>query len=277
MPRVRVADGIHLPYVAQGERSGVPLLLVHAIGESWRSWSRVLPLLPDSIRAYAVTMRGHAGADAPPDGYSVGDGVRDLVAFLDVVGVAQAVVAGTSSGGLVAQRLAVDHPSRVAGLALVGAPRTLRGVSVPSWVTGASVLTDPVPEDFVRDSLESFWSGQPIPPDFVDALVQDGCRAPAHVWRAVLVGLLAEPAPTEAGRITVPTVVLWGERDEVLARADQEAMAAAIPGARLVTYPDTGHLVLFERPDDVARELARLIAGRAAGGRGLPRSGRVSP
>lgn len=262
--RARLSGGVHLPYVVQGDTSGTPVLLVHAVGESWRSWSRVLPLLPAGIRAYAVTMRGHAGADAPPDGYGVADGARDLVAFLDAVGVDRAVVAGTSSGGLVAQRLAVDHPNRVAGLALVGAPRTLRGAAAPSWVTDASALGDPVPEDFVRDSIESFWAGRPVPADLLDALVHDGTMAPAHVWRAVLAGLLAEPAPTELGRITVPTVVLWGERDEVLARAEQEAMVAAIPGARLVTYADTGHLVLLERPDDVARELARLLGETGA-------------
>lgn len=250
---------MRLPYVVQGAPDGVPVVLVHAVGESWRSWERLLPLLPEHLRTYAVTMRGHGDADKPPDGYDVATMAADVVELLDTVGVQRAVLAGTSSGGLVAQQVAVSRPERVSGLLLVGSPRSLRDVPAPSWVTDAEALTDPVGEDFVRESVEGFWAGREIPRDFLEHMVEDGLRVPAHVWRAALAGLLAAPPPTDEATIAVPTVLLWGERDEVLPRADQEAMVSAIPGARLVVFPDTGHLVLWERPEDVARELRVLV------------------
>lgn len=250
---------MRLPYVVQGAPDGTPVVLVHAVGESWRSWDRLLPLLPEDIRAYALTMPGHGDADKPPGGYDVATTAADVVELLDTVGVDRAVLAGTSSGGLVAQQVAASYPSRVSGLLLVGAPRDLRHVPVPAWVTDAGALSDPVGEAFVRTSVEGFRTGREIPPDFVERMVEDAMCVPAHVWRAVVAGLLTAQPPTESATIDVPTVVLWGERDEVLPRVEQERMVAAIPGARLVTYPDTGHLVLWERPEDVARELLRLV------------------
>ena len=56
---------VRLPYVEQGDPDGTPVLLLHGITDSQRSWEPVLPLLPESIRAIAVTMRGHGDAERP--------------------------------------------------------------------------------------------------------------------------------------------------------------------------------------------------------------------
>ena len=65
--------------------------------------------------------------------------------------------------------------------------------------------------------------------------------------------------PTETATVTVPTLILWGEHDEVL-RNEQEALAAAIPGSQLIGYPDTGHLIVSERPQQVAADIAAFIS-----------------
>lgn len=54
--------------------------------------------------------------------------------------------------------------------------------------------------------------------------------------------------PTETGTITARTLILWGDRDELLSREDELALSTAIPNSRLVVYDDTGHLVLWEQP-----------------------------
>lgn len=255
----RLPDGTTLPYVEQGDASGDPVVLLHAVGESWRSWSRLLPHLPPGLRALAVTQRGHGDADAPMEGYSVAETAADVVAVLDVLGIERAVLAGTSSGGLAAQQVAVDHPSRVRGLLLVGAPRGLRDLPVPNWVGDSAVLPDPVPEAFARASVEGFPVGRALPADFVTAMVEDAMRVPARVWRAVVRGLLEAEPPTDRGTVTVPTTVLWGDRDDVLPREDEERLVAAIPGARLVVYEGAGHLLLWEEPERVAADLVALV------------------
>ncbi len=89
--------------------------------------------------------------------------------------------------------------------------------------------------------------------------VQDGPRIPAHVWRETFNGLCAARPPTDVGTISAPTLIIWGDRDELLSRDQEEDLARAIPRSRLIVYEDTGHLVLWEQPQRVARDLAAFV------------------
>jgi pimeloyl-ACP methyl ester carboxylesterase len=87
---------------------------------------------------------------------------------------------------------------------------------------------------------------------------------PASVWRESMNGLCTAVPPTETGTITAPTLIIWGERDGLLSRDDEEALAAAIPGSQLIMYDDTGHLVLWEQPERVANDLTDFVKGLSA-------------
>jgi non-heme chloroperoxidase len=168
------------------------------------------------------------------------------------------VIVGSSSGGYVAQRFAVDHPERTLGLVLIGAPRSLRDKpAVSEFLGSVSKLVDPIDAAFVREFVESTLS-RPLPPPFLATLVDESCKAPAHVWKAVLHGLVEAIPPTETGTIIAPTLILWGDRDGFLPRSDAEALAAAIPRSRLVTYEGAGHLLLVEEPERVAADVVAL-------------------
>ena len=101
---IRLANGVRLPYVEQGDSAGIPLLPVHAIADSWRSFERVLTYLPRSIHVYALTQRGHGDADRPQRAI-VPRLAEGSAAFMDALDQA-AVVVGGSSSGVVVQRLA---------------------------------------------------------------------------------------------------------------------------------------------------------------------------
>jgi pimeloyl-ACP methyl ester carboxylesterase len=252
-----LATGVSLPYLERGEPSGQPLLLLHAWGESLQSFSRLLPLLPNAVRAIAMDQRGHGHADKPADAYEMADYVADLVAFQDVLGLGPCVLVGSSSGGYVAQHFALAEPARTAGLVLVGAPRSLRGR--PPFADEVDQLTDPINRGWVRSSLAWFEFHQPVPADYVEDRVDDGMRMPAHVWKQALAGLSDAPVPTESGMISAPTLIIWGERDNLLPLGDATRLAAAIPGSRLVTYESTGHMVLWEQPERIADDITAFI------------------
>jgi pimeloyl-ACP methyl ester carboxylesterase len=112
----------------------------------------VLPLLAPSVRAVAVSQRGHGDSDKPRDGYRVEDFASDVIGLLDALGIERAALAGHSGSCLVARRVAIEHPERVTALVLEASPRTLRGDPefeqfVSSVVAG---LADPLDPDFVR-------------------------------------------------------------------------------------------------------------------------------
>jgi rifampin ADP-ribosylating transferase len=254
---VRLATEISVSYVEQGDRSGIPVLLVHAWGESKGSFDRLLPELPASLRVLAFDQRGHGDSDKPASGYELSTVASDVEAFMEVMGVESAVLCGSSSGGYVAQQVAVQVPSRVNALVLVGAPRTLQGA--PAFADEVMGLTDPIDPQWVRDSLNWFPRFHPIPDWYIEDRIADGLQMPARAWKGALSGLASATPPTESGKITCPTLVIWGARDELLGRGDEEQLAAAIPKSRLSVYEDTGHLVLWEQPERVAMDLLRFI------------------
>ena len=256
--RLELATGIALPYDARGAGEGTPVLLLHAWGESRGAFDRLIDLLPDTLRVMAIDQRGHGDADAPATGYSLDDFADDAVAFMDAAGVPSAVLVGVSSGGYVAQQVAISNPHRVAGLVLVGSPRSLRGR--PAFADEVDLLIDPVDESWVRESLDWFPRFHDVPQPYIDDRVRDGARIPARVWRETFYGLCDAAPPTDRGTIACPTLIVWGARDELLRREQQEKLAAAIADSRLVTYENTGHLVMWEQPRRVARDLTAFVA-----------------
>lgn len=251
--------GLRLPYVEQGDPAGIPVVFLHAFLDSWRSFERVLPCLPGSIHAIAVSQRGHGDADRPASGYGVELFTADLDAFMTTIGIEAAVIVASSSAGLTAQRFAADHPARTLGLVFVGAPRSLGDKpGVAGFLDEVRALKDPIDPAFVRGFVEATVHG-PVPPEFVETMIAENLKVPAAVWTATLEGLVQATPATETATITAPTTILWGDRDAFVPRSDQEALAAAIPGSRLVAYEGTGHVVHWEQPERVAADLVRLV------------------
>ncbi|GAA3310132.1 alpha/beta fold hydrolase [Arthrobacter ramosus] len=254
---LRLTTGIRVPCLVHGDADAKPLLLLHAWGESRRSFDRLVPLLTD-FRVYAPDLRGQGDAEKPELGYSLVEQAGDAAAILDALGVPRPYVLGSSSGGYVAQQLAIGHPDRVAALVLVGSPLSLR--ARPAFANEVDRLQDPIDENWVRNSLSWFPLLHAIPAWFIEDRVRDGVRMPAHAWKRILDGLRTATPPTESGTILAPTLILWGAHDSVLPRRHQEALAARIPGAVLKVYPGVGHLVLWECPDQVAADTTAFLS-----------------
>jgi pimeloyl-ACP methyl ester carboxylesterase len=257
---IELSSEVRLPYVEQGDVSGIPVIFLHAIADSWHSFERVLAHLPDSIHAFAVTQRGHGDASRPSDGYRPDDFAADLAAFMDGVGVEAAVIAGGSSVGFAARRFAIDHPERTLGLMLLGSPATLQDkqVALEMWEATVSKLTDPIDPGFVREFAEKTLA-QPVPPAFFEVIVRENLKVPATVWKATFKGLLGDDSFRELQKITAPTLIVWGDQDAFLSRSDQNALSAAIAGSRLIVYPGAGHAVYWEAPDRVASDLVAFV------------------
>jgi pimeloyl-ACP methyl ester carboxylesterase len=263
---VELLNGVRLPYVEQGDPLGVPVLLLHGITDSWRSFERVLPHLPDSIRVFALSQRGHGDADRPAAGYRPQDFAADLAAFMDALELGPGVIAGHSMGASIAQRFAIDYPGRTLGLVLVGSLITWRGHPdfVELWDSVVSTLTDPIDPGFVREFQESTLA-RPVPPAFLETVVHESLKLPARVWKAVLLeGLLEADFSGELAKIQAPALIFWGDQD-TLTGGGQEALTAAIAGSRLVVYPGAGHGLHWEEPERFAADLTAFI--KNCGGR----------
>jgi non-heme chloroperoxidase len=253
---VELPERVKIPYVEQGDPAGTPVLLLHGVTDSWHSFERVLPHLPESIHAFALTQRGHGDASRPAAGYLSRDFAADLAAFMDALQMGAAVIVGHSMGSTVALRFAIDYPERALGLVLAGSFATLRGnpCVLELWNSAISMLTDPVDPRFVREFQESTLA-QPVPQAFLETVVRESLKVPARVWRAAFEGFLEDDFSGELNKIETPALIIWGERDGFCPRSDQEALAAAIADSRLVVYSGTGHGLHWEKPDRFAADL----------------------
>ncbi|MFF1706267.1 alpha/beta fold hydrolase [Streptomyces sp. NPDC058252] len=252
----RVRDGLTLPYAEAGYPGGTPVVFVHGLADSWWSFEPLLRRLPASLHGYALSQRGHGDADRPPDGYTPEDFASDLVAFLDVVGIRRTLLVGSSSGGVAARMVAGSHPDRISGLVLIGVPGTLTDKpAVTGLQERVQGLSDPVPRAFVEELMNGMAAG-PVARGLMETMIDEHLKVPAYVWQETLRGLLEADLRATLAGILVPTLLLWGEQDDILPRSDQQTILDAIHGARLLTYEGSGHGLHWEKPDRVVADIA---------------------
>ena len=216
------------------------------------------------IRALAISQRGHGQSGKPSHGYTYTDMSEDLRAFMDALGLPAAVIVGHSMGSMVAQRFAVDHPGRVAGLVLMGAFKTLhRHAGIQEmWDSTLSTMGEPIDPAFVRDFQVSTLARE-IPAEFLDLVVDESLNVPARVWRATFRAFLDTPDFSgQLARVTAPALIAWGDRDTYALLADQESLVAALPRARRVTYQGAGHAFHWEDPARFAADLVAFVYER---------------
>ena len=149
---IGLRTGVTLEYVRHGEPAGVPVIFLHGITDSWRSFEGMLPHLPPGVDAYAVSLRGHGGSSLPAYGYRAADFAGDVDAFMDALGIPSSVIVGHSMGSAVALRLAVDYPIRTRALVLIGAVANW-GVNpaVQEVMAVVAAFRDRVNPTFVRE------------------------------------------------------------------------------------------------------------------------------
>jgi non-heme chloroperoxidase len=258
---VRLQSGPCLHYAESGDSEGQPVVFLHGWPDSSLSFSRVLPLLPADIRALAIDQRGFGDSDRPSSGYTIPEMAGDVIAFLDAVGIERATLVGHSFGSFVARQAAIAQPHRVDTLVLIGTGFTASNPVTREVQNALRDLPDPIPMEFARD-FQASTAHRPLPADFFDRIVSESLKLPPRLWRLALDGLLDYNDTRYLERIEARTLLLWGDRDMLFSRVDQDRVLEALPGARLNIYEETGHCPNWEQPQRVAADIASLILRR---------------
>jgi pimeloyl-ACP methyl ester carboxylesterase len=190
---------------------------------------------------------------------------NDLRAFLDAMDLGAAIIVGHSMGASVAQRFVVDHPDRVSAVVLMGAFANFDDPAFADFVASSIVpLTDPIAPAFAREWQLSTLARE-MAPDHLDTIVSETLKVPARVWHGIFAGFLQTPDFTsELSGVSVPALLMWGDRDTYALRPAQERLLAVIPGARLITYEGYGHAFHWEDPARFTSDLASFITEASA-------------
>jgi len=273
---VDLPAGFHVHYRDEGDPNRPLLVLLHGFGDSFTSWEGWVHELKGKFHVISLDFPGH-GLTRAPEGYELtGAGLADFVdAFAAKLALPKFAVAGNSMGGGAAWQLAVRHPDRIDALILVdaaGFPNEKPPAEVPlafkllQYPIGRAVLRNIDNRPLIDEGLKTdVYDKSLITPALVDRWAEFQ-RAPGH--RAILIGVNFG-AQTQAtadvlGAIKVPTLVLHGESDVLIDPASARKFTAAIPGARLITYPHVGHLPQIEIPQRSAADVAAFLEAQPA-------------
>lgn len=260
-----VGNGITLSYAAQGDPRTPAIVLLHGYSDSWPSYRPLMAALSEGYRVVALSLRGHGESSKPTFGYGTSMFAADVIVAMNELGIGEATIVGHSMGSLIAARVAIMYPERVTRLVLVGAFATLKGNPAVEalWREEVAHLGDPVDPAFVRAFQLASLAGS-VDVRFIDGAVAESLRLPATIWRGVLRSLLDEDHTNRLQEIKAPTLIIWGDRDALGDRAEQDRLARDIPDTRLVVHTGVGHAPHWENPGRVAADIAAFLGSSSA-------------
>ncbi|HEY3752605.1 MAG TPA: alpha/beta fold hydrolase [Pseudonocardiaceae bacterium] len=267
MPRAK-AIGIELEYDTFGDPTDPSLVLIMGLGAQLIDWP---PEFASQIAGHGFHVIRFDNRDSGlstwldelgvPDmmallggqgtaPYSLADFADDTVGLLDALGIDTAHIVGASMGGMIAQRLVLDHPDRVRSLTSIMSTTGAPEVGMPSPEAQAILLRPPATdrESAIAGSVVAFRVTASTGFEVTDESLRERAEAgydrgyhPAGSARQ-LAAILTTPDRTEGlAAVTVPTTVIHGEIDPLVNVSGGKATAAAIPGAELLLVPGMGH------------------------------------
>ena len=248
---------------------GDPLVFIPGLGGNCRVWDPILPLLANDFSLILLDNRGLGRSVARRKPRSLADYSSDIAELLDRLQLERAHVLGLSLGGIIAQRFALDHGSRVDRLVLVSCAdqftsyllrviallgHSLRRFPKHVFVQTMEILTT---APFYLDTNA----------DEIDRLARERCRegVPARAMGTQLRALLRSSVDPADYKIVNPTLVVAGEHDHLIPNCYARRMADRIPGSKYVLVPGAGHNPMVEQPEVVIPLIAQFLKeGREA-------------
>jgi pimeloyl-ACP methyl ester carboxylesterase len=266
-------DGARVNYVELGE--GPPVVFIHGLSGCWQNWLENIPEFANRHRVVALDLCGFGESELPNEEISIPGYGRFVDAFLGEIGVERGALVGSSMGGFIAAECAISHPSRVEKLVLVSAAggptlydrnshdrdRLLRLARLLHPVAAAMLARREqlVRRPRLRRAL--LWKIVRYPERIQPELcyeVASGADKPGFF--DALKAVFDYHFTDRIAQISCPTLIIWGQDDEIVPVEDADEYQRPIPAARKVVFEQTGHLPMLERPARFNRIVEEFLA-----------------
>jgi len=244
-------DGLRIAYERAGD--GPPLVLLHGyVGDGPTTWRRQIEGLSDEFTVVAWDAPGAGRSSDPPESFGMAGYADCLAGFIDGLGLETPHVAGLSFGGALALDLYRRHSAIPGTLILASAYAGWAG-SLPADVVEqrlrqALVLANLSPDEFVSALLPTMFSEE-TPRESVDTFGATMLAFHPAGFRA-MARASAEDVRDVLPHISVPTLLLYGDKDVRAPLTVADDLHAAISGSTLVVLPGTGHICNIEAPEE---------------------------
>jgi pimeloyl-ACP methyl ester carboxylesterase len=266
MPRIALSGAsIHVRVEHAHAVDAPTVVLLHGLGSSAADWAPQLAAFSRRFRVLAIDLPGHGRSTRGRGRLRVPRLAREVAQALDALGERAVHLVGLSLGGCVGLELALRDPARVSSLTLVNAFAKL----TPSGPRGVArmlhrlALVCAAPMPVLAAHVARGLFPRPDQRELFAAAVASLGSGSRRTYLASIRALATFDARTKLSSIRCPTLVLVGERDATVPRAAGERLAHAIPGARLVVIPDSGHATPYDQPDRFNAVVMEFIEERA--------------
>lgn len=263
--------GMQVHYRDQGVQSdSVPLILLHGMSSSLNTWDSVVFYLANHRRVISLDLPGFGLTGPSPENMYNFDYYNKFIdSFTRRLQLAKFTLVGNSMGGSIAWNYALFNPAVVDKLVLidaVGYPKRGEsgslGFKIASTPVINNILLFVTPKALVRKSLETIYFDQSRVTDaqverFHDMAIREGNRAAALLIFKGSFGTFQFKGKIK--EIKTPTLVLWGEKDNLISVENAYQFNQDIKGSKLEVYPNVGHVPMEEVPERVAKSILDFI------------------
>ncbi|HWC42750.1 MAG TPA: 3-carboxy-cis,cis-muconate cycloisomerase [Actinomycetota bacterium] len=243
---------VGLGFALDGPEEAPVLVLANSMGTTMAMWDQQVAALAGRLRVLRYDHRGHGGSEVPPGPYRIEELGTDLLGLLDELGLGRVSFCGLSLGGMVGMWVAAHAPDRIDRLALCCTAATVNGevyLERAAKVRAGGTAS-------VAEEVLSRWFTPSFRDDAQLERAAGMLRAtPDEGYAGCCEALAVMDLRDGLASITAPTLVLAGADDPATPPAKAEAIAAAIPGARLDVVGGAAHLANIEQPERVTRLL----------------------
>jgi branched-chain amino acid transport system permease protein len=258
-----------------GAPDGIPVLLLHGSFGTSRWWERVGALLPSQVYAVAPDLRGCGQSEKTDWGYAVAEQALDLQGLIDALGWVECHLVAHSSSGAIAVEVALTSGAPLATLTLVDSV-PIEGVFTPidSYLLLEQMRTD---RDLLRQALALLMPAvaerlaeSEADAKLFDQIVADAAQMAPAAFTAIAQGLTQWNRFADARQLTLPTLLVWGDRDPIVDRDATTRTLIAIPGAaNLEIIRGAGHCPMLEAPQVLVDRFVDFIVQDFAGFEGV--------
>ncbi len=264
-----------MPYVSnegatlhwEDHGAGDPVLMIMGLSFTLEMWFRLLPALIPSYRVILFDNRGMGRSSVPRGPYSIRQMARDAAAVLDEAQIERAHVIGASMGGMIAQELALNHPTKVRSL-ILGC--TTHGGFLSRW------------PDFSRRPRGMKWSQTdrlareqaiipmlyadttPIERIEEDIRIRHQCQWSSQGFYNQLAAILPWTSYRRLPRIKAPVLVVHGEQDRLVPPVNGKVVAKRIPGAQFRLIENAGHILMTDQPEVCTEVMFEFLKNQAS-------------
>ena len=264
---MRTVNGIEIHYRETGK--GFPIVFVHGYTGNSRNWALTVPALREEFRTISVDLRGHglSGRPESEDDYALETMASDVYELLNALDVSECVLVGHSMGGMVSQLLVLEHPEVVRALVLVDtAAEVPKGLLYEERLKQRKRLIEMAATEGMEAVFEEQERITPLHPalaanpQYIDIWREQFLMTSREAYIACANAMSSRRSLLgDLGAISVPTLVICGEKDEPFLEPSRQ-MHAAIPGSELIIIPGAGHGPQMETPGEFNRALTEFLA-----------------